>query len=149
MPSFSFGRVALTTLILSTPLHQADAHCFVGGRFLPATLAVDDPCVADELSSPTVSWFKTGDTPAARETDVSFEFSKRITETFGVSLNETWTHLHVPGGDSANGWHNLETTFKSQFYTNAEHEFVLSAGLSVELGGGRDQSSLDRTLIRR
>ena len=35
---------------------NAEAHCFVGQRFLPATLATDDPCVADEMSIPTVSW---------------------------------------------------------------------------------------------
>ena len=27
----------------------ASAHCFVGGRFFPATLGTDDPCVADEM----------------------------------------------------------------------------------------------------
>src|SRR5437660_13801 len=37
---------ALTTAISAS---TASAHCYVGGRFLPATLAIDDPCVADEL----------------------------------------------------------------------------------------------------
>src|ERR1700704_1922887 len=75
----------------------ASAHCFVGGRFFPATLGVDDPCVADELSLPTVSGFKTGDDPPARQLDVSVEYSKRITESFGVSIASTWTHLRPPG----------------------------------------------------
>ena len=57
------------------------AHCFVGARFFPATLAIDDPCVADELSLPTVGWSKTGDIPPATEWDISGEISKRITET--------------------------------------------------------------------
>src|SRR5215470_17658751 len=86
------------------------AHCFVGARFMPATLNVDDPCVADELSLPTVSRFKTGDDPAARQTDISGEFSKRITETFGISIGSTWTHLRPPGGPNASGFQNLETT---------------------------------------
>jgi hypothetical protein len=80
------------------PAGQAAAHCFVGARFLPATLAVDDPCVADELSLPTVARFNTGDDPSVRETDVSAEFSKRITDTFGVSIGRTWTHLSQPAG---------------------------------------------------
>jgi hypothetical protein len=29
------------------PSAGANAHCFVGGRFFPAMLATDDPCVAD------------------------------------------------------------------------------------------------------
>jgi hypothetical protein len=113
----------------------AAAHCFVGSRFFPATLNVDDPCVADELSLPTVAAFPNGDDPFARETDISAEFSKRVTSTFGVSVAGTWTHLRPEGGPSVSGFQNLETTFKSQFYTNPEREFVLSAGLSVEWGG--------------
>ena len=69
----------LAVMLLPT---AASAHCFVGARFMPATLNVDDPCVADELSLPTVSMFKNGDDPSARQTDISAEFSKRITETF-------------------------------------------------------------------
>jgi hypothetical protein len=112
----------------------AAAHCFAGARFFPATLAVDDPCVADELSLPTVSSFKTGDLPANRELDISAEFSKRITEDFGVSIGRTYTRLWVPGGPGAHGWQNLETTFKYQFLTWPQSEFVLSAGVSVEWG---------------
>lgn len=112
----------------------AAAHCFVGSRFFPATLSVDDPCVADELSLPTISRFGTGDIPANRQTDISGEFSKRITEDFGVSIGRTFTRLIVPGGPNASGFQNLETTFKYQFLTLPQPEFVLSAGVSVEWG---------------
>src|ERR1700679_44744 len=98
---------AIGLLLVSLPLSNAFAHCFVGARFFPATLAIDDPCVADELSIPTVAWSKTGDAPPAREADVSAEFSKRITETFGVSISPTWTHLSQPGSPNASGFQNL------------------------------------------
>jgi len=113
---------------------DALAHCFVGGRFFPATLNIDDPCVADELSLPTVSVFKNGDDPSAREIDISGEFSKRITENFGISIGETWTHLRPPGGPNASGFQNLETTFKYQFLRDAPHELAMSAGVEVEWG---------------
>ena len=58
------GTLALLTLLL--PLGSAYAHCIVGNRFFPATLAIDDPCVADEMSLPTISAFKTGDNPDDR-----------------------------------------------------------------------------------
>jgi hypothetical protein len=112
----------------------ASAHCFVGSRFFPATLAIDDPCVADELSLPTVSTFKTGADPSAREIDISGEVSKRITENFGVSVGRTYTRLLVPGGPNPSGFQNLETTFKYQFLTLPQSEFVVSAGLSAEWG---------------
>ena len=54
---------ALALLFVALSFSQAFAHCFVGARFFPATLAIDDPCVADELSLPTVSCSKTGDVP--------------------------------------------------------------------------------------
>jgi len=125
---------ALAAIAVLTSSTGAFAHCFVGGRFFPATLAIDDPCVADELSVPTVSAFRTGDDPPARQLDVSFEYSKRITETFGISVASKWTHLRTPGMPSASGWQNLETTFKYQFLTLPEHEFVMSGALSVEWG---------------
>src|SRR6516165_2408365 len=65
--------IALVFLTLSAA--EAFAHCFVGPRFFPATLATDDPCVADEVSLPTVAWSKTGDMPAATEWDISADIS--------------------------------------------------------------------------
>jgi hypothetical protein len=107
---------------------NASAHGFVGDRFFPATIVVDDPAVADELSLPTVSNFKNGDN--TYETDISAEWSKRITEHFGVSISPDWTHLSRGG----NGFQNLETTAKYQLITDAKTEFMLSVGFSVEWG---------------
>src|SRR5437588_13080189 len=55
----------------------AFAHGVVGKRFFPATLATDDPFVADELSLPTISNQKTaasGDEPATLQTSTSIDF---------------------------------------------------------------------------
>jgi len=131
---FMAGAAALAAALIAISQTGASAHCFVGGRFFPATAGIDDPCVADELSLPTVSWFKTGDDPPSRQTDVSVEYSKRITDTFGISIGSTWTHLRPFGLPSQSGFQNLETTFKYQFLTLPQYEFVMSAGLSVEWG---------------
>src|SRR5437879_1755707 len=119
------------------------AHEIVGNRFFPATLGIDDPGVNDELSLPTVAVFKTGDDPSFKQRDISAEFSKRITEAFAVSFGVTHTHLSAPGGPTgmgANGFQNLETTFKYRLVKDPEHEFVMSVGLSVEWGGTGAQS---------
>jgi hypothetical protein len=123
---------AATSLTALLSMSQAHAHCFVGSRFFPATLTVDDPCVADELSLPTFSVVKTGDDPSARAIDISAEYSKRITDDLGISIGRDFTRLRVPGGPSSSGFQNLETTFKYQFMTVPEAELVMSAGLSVE-----------------
>jgi len=140
MSRFTLRLAAIAALTACLPVSSALAHCFVGGRFMPATLNVDDPCVADELSLPTVSAFKTGDDPPVRQLNIAGEYSKRITDTFGISVGPTWTHLHVPGGPNASGFQNLETTFKWQFLTWAEHELVMSVGLGVEWGSTGAQS---------
>lgn len=127
------GLLALMTIFV--PLGSAFAHCVVGNRFFPATLNVDDPCVADELSLPTVSSSKTGDDPAARELDVSGEFSKRITDKFGVSVGSTWMQLRTPGGPTVSGFQNLETAFQYQLLKDATHEFAMMASLDMEWGG--------------
>jgi hypothetical protein len=114
---------------------DAFAHCVVGARFLPATLATDDPCVADEMSLPTVSWSRTGDTPPATEWDISGEFSKRITEDFGISIGETWSQIRQPGGPTTAGFGDLETTFQYQLLKNAPHELAVMLGLIVDWGG--------------
>ena len=127
-------RLALATFVAIVPGSNVLAHCFVGGRFFPATLVVDDPCDADELSWPTVSYFRNGDTPSAAEVDVAVEYSKRITDTFGVSVGSTWTHLRPPDAGAISGFQNLESSFKFQFLTDGAREFVMSAALGVEWG---------------
>ena len=120
----------------------ADAHEIVGKRFFPATLAIDDPGVNDELALPTIALSKTGDDPSFKQLDVSAEFSKRITEDFGVAFAPTWSRLYAPGGPTMNGargFQNLETTFKYRVFKIAEHEFVMSVGLAIEWGGSGAQ----------
>jgi hypothetical protein len=134
MYCFILRLAAVAALIALLPA-KASAHCFVGSRFFPATLATDDPCVADEMSLPTIAIFKNGDEPSAREIDVSGEFSKRITENFGISIGETWTHLSPPGGPNASGFQNLETAFQYQLLKDGQHELALLAGVVVEWGG--------------
>ncbi|SDR29642.1 hypothetical protein SAMN05519103_01808 [Rhizobiales bacterium GAS113] len=124
--AFAGAVAGAVTLTISVP---ALPHAIVGDRVFPVTLAIDDPGVADEVSLPTFARFKNAD--GSIETDIAAEFDKRITENFGVSFAGTWTHVK-PGGD---GFQNFEVGFKSVLYTNAPHEFMLSAGVSAEIGG--------------
>jgi hypothetical protein len=136
--SIRLRRASLPGLAIAlVPLTQGVAHEIVGNRFFPATIGIDDPGVNDELSLPTVDSFKTGDVPPVRQRDISSEFSKRITEDFAISFGSTYTFLGPidPAAAGANGFQNLDTTFKYRVYKNPEHEFVMSVGLSIEWGG--------------
>ena len=135
--SMRFFRAGLSGLALMLVPLSVAAHEIVGNRFFPATLGIDDPGVNDELSLPTVDNFKTGDVPPIRQRDISAEFSKRITEDFAISFGTTYTFLGPidPTAAGANGFQNLETTFKYRVFKDPVHEFVMSVGLSVEWGG--------------
>src|SRR5580658_9546946 len=127
--------LALALVFAALPFTDAFAHCFVGARFFPATLAIDDPCVADELSLPTVSWSRTADTPPAIEWDVSAEISKRITEDFGISVGDVWSQIRGPGSPIRTGFSNLETTLQYQLLKDSPHELAMLLGLIVDWGG--------------
>jgi len=131
-------RVGLFGLAIAlVPIVSTAAHEIVGNRFFPATLGIDDPGVNDELAIPTVDSFKTGDNPPIRQHDVSGEISKRITEDFAIALGASYSFLNPtdPMAAGANGFQNLETTFKYRLFKDPAHEFVMSVGLSVEWGG--------------
>ena len=85
--------LAVATALTILPSAGTLAHGFAGSRFFPATIVIDDPFVADELSLPTVSNQKTGTDPSVVQTDISGELSKRITSEFGLSIGYGWTHL--------------------------------------------------------
>jgi hypothetical protein len=117
---------------------HALAHGFAGKRFFPATLTIDDPFVADELSLPTVSYQKfnaSGDEPATRETAFSVDLSKRVTENFGIGFGATYLQLKPDEGDTMRGFDNLAASLKYQFYKNDEREAIASLGLDVDIGG--------------
>src|SRR6516164_5172391 len=126
--------LALASLVTVSFTTHALAHCFVGARFFPATLATDDPCVADEMSIPTVAWSKTADVPPATQWDLSVDISKRITENFGVTIGQGWTQIRQADGTLTTGFSNLETTFQYQILKDPSHELALLAGLIVDWG---------------
>jgi hypothetical protein len=129
-------RAAFPGIALALPLlPQAGAHEIAGNRFFPATLTTEDPGVNDEAALPTVSWFRNEE--GIRQTDISGEFAKRITDDFAIAVGPTWTRLSRPGGPNGNGasgFQNLETSFKYRFYKDPAHELIMSVGLGIEWG---------------
>jgi len=143
MISFQFCKlaaalVAVIALILFTT--KLEAHGFEGDRFFPPTIATDDPFATDELAMPTISFFNNpasadGSSPKTREIDVSTEFDKEIFPKFALGITETHINLKPEGEASSGGFDNLSLSAKYQLFENAPHEFVLSIGGEVDLGG--------------
>lgn len=121
-----------------TGIGPALSHTIVGNRVFPATLAIDDPGVNDELSLPSFAY--TANPDFSRQYDFAIEWQKTITPDWSISIGSAFTHLtnalKLDGTfGTLNGWQNLETATKYQLYTNPEHEFIISIGGSVEWGG--------------
>ncbi|HYA21469.1 MAG TPA: hypothetical protein VEG25_12620 [Burkholderiales bacterium] len=110
---------------------QAWPHGFAGKRFFPATLAVDDPFISDELSL-EMNHIRE---PDQVSNEFSVAYSKRITPDFGFEFSEAYQHLEPNQGGSKNGFDNLDVGMKYQFFLSAVHETILSVGFDAELGG--------------
>jgi hypothetical protein len=126
----------LITGILFTSLpFMAHAHGVAGARLFVSTMLIDDPNVADEATVPLFFWLPqptSPGVPAAQQYQLNVEWDKRITENFGFALNTGYSSLRTPGQKTANGWQNLEVTLKWKPYVNAEHEFMMSVGVTRE-----------------
>jgi hypothetical protein len=130
--------LSLLLLPIAAFATESFAHGFAGKRFFPATLVTDDPFVADELSLPTVSYQKfnaSGDEPASKETAISIDWTKRITENLGLGLGASYKQVEPEGGDRARGFDNFAASLKYQFFKDEPHEAILSAGVDVDIGG--------------
>ena len=131
-----WALVAASVAILAAG--PAAAHGLAGKRFFPATLATDDPFVADELSLPTIESRKmsaSGEEPATRETGYSIDVSKRLTDNLGIGFGATYKVLQPDGDDTQRGFDNLAASIKYKFYQNDERETILSAGVDWDIGG--------------
>jgi hypothetical protein len=129
---------ALLAVVVGGAVSPAAGHGLIGKRFFPATLATEDPFVADELSLPTVSVIKrhaSEESPATLSTEFSAELSKRLGPNLGLTIGGVLMVLAPDGQSSTTGFDNLELGAKYTFFKSAEHELLLSAGLGVDVGG--------------
>jgi hypothetical protein len=128
---------ALSAACVGVP-SVALAHGFVGQRFFPATIATEDPFVADELSLPTVSHTRTNasdDAPASRQTTIAVDFSKRLTPNLGLSIGTAHDRIRSAGQPTVSGMENVELGLKYQFYRDPAAEALMSIGVDWEIGG--------------
>jgi hypothetical protein len=117
---------------------EALAHGFAGKRFFPATLATDDPFVADELSLPTIGQRRLGATdegPGALQTSTAVDFTKRITPNLGLGLSANYLRQGNADGTTSKGFDNWGASLKYQFYKDDERETIASVGLDWDMGG--------------
>lgn len=122
----ALGAAVCLIFTLALPI-RAHAHGFAGDYFFPATLTIEDPFVADELSLPTFSTIiepGEGDEAAARTIELSAELSKRITKNWQLSIETGYVFQRAAGESFVSGFDDLAIGTKYQFLRNAEHELI-------------------------
>lgn len=138
---------AIAPATLAIPLllpSLASAHAIAGNRVFPATMAVDDPGVGDELNlefGHAKSLTDDGDEQNINTTSV--EWDKLITPHVAVSVVGTYVDINAPNDGSARGFDNFAIGVKYRFYVNETHEFMASVGAVAELGGTGARSIAD------
>ena len=114
----------------------AFAHAVCGDRIFPATLAIDDPGVGDELALPTVT-VQPLNPQGQLETSATASWTKTIFPGFGLSITggPDWlTTNNATGAQGGYGYVPLNTEAKGNFICWQEHEFMASVGLAVTWG---------------
>jgi hypothetical protein len=110
-------------------LSPAFAHAVCGDRIFPATLAIDDPGVGDELALPTLTYLPRN-SDGSQEFDATASWTKTILPGLGLSFTDgpTWQH---PGGY---GWESLDTELKYKLFCVPQLELMASVGFDVDWG---------------
>jgi hypothetical protein len=127
-----FSVCAITLVICPKP---AFSHGFAGARFFPATLATDDPFVANELSLPTFQAIRQPGDPPTKTFDLTADVALKLTPNFGVEIGDGYQFQKAAGSNLHTGFDNLELGAKYQFLVSAPHETILSIGVNAEVGG--------------
>lgn len=141
---WSISASVLLTIITVIP-STSFAHGVAGQRFFPTTFAVDDPFISDEFSV-LYNSIKMNDEaggPRVQTSSLDVGYSKRILPNIGIEVDEQYQRLHTEGDGTVSGFGNLGVNLKYQFYTSAEHETILSVGVTDEIGNTGTHSVSD------
>ncbi len=103
-----------------------------GQRFFPATIALEDPFAADEMNLLGYSNRRQRDGSLTQAFEMDIQ--KRLSRDIGLSLAAEYDQISQDP-DPVYGLKNLETTLKGVMFESPSNEVILSAGLSLELGG--------------
>ena len=133
-PLFKREARALAASLLCVAT-AAQSHTIVGNRVFPATLAIDDPGVNDELALPTFSYAKASNFDGSSgATSYTFGGAFQKTITSDLSLSIASQGVTFQRNPRATGFSNIETQAKYVFYQNPEREFIVSGAVNVEIG---------------
>ena len=132
-------------VLLSDPVNRW-AHGIVRRRFSPATLAVDDPFMADEinfLGIQTVPNPEPGDPPCTQAQTFWSGISKRLTRDNEIQGKATYTMDLFADYENSIGYQNIGFGIMDQMIKIPVHEYIFSLALNDNIGGTGTRGSVN------
>jgi hypothetical protein len=133
-------RIPIAALICAGLAFHASplfAHAVCGSRVYPVTLTLDDPGVADEVTVPQLVYTRgaaDGGPGPSHDTDLQFEYDKRLTDDFGFAFNDDYTVNQQNNAKTQTGWGDLVVTAKWAKCVDPDTDFQLGFGVIREFG---------------
>jgi len=115
----------------------AFAHAVCGSRVFPVTLTLDDPGVADEITLPQASYTRVaadGGPGPGHDTNLAFEYDKRLTEDFGFAFNDDYSVNQTNNAKTQTGWDDVTITAKWAKCIVPDSDFQIGFGVIREFG---------------
>ena len=113
------------------------AHAVCGSRVYPVTLTLDDPGVADEVTIPQITYTRVaadGGPGPGHDVNVAFEYDKRITENFGIGLNDDYNINQQNNAKTQTGWDDFSVTLKWAKCVDPDADLQIGFGVIREFG---------------
>ncbi|MBI3359353.1 MAG: hypothetical protein HY037_07245 [Nitrospirae bacterium] len=129
MRLFNFFIYFMVMMLYTVPLW---AHGVVGKRFFPASLVVDDPLPADEMTLVAPSYTKGHD---EKELSLGFGLQKLLTPNIALSIEGEYLSVNPNQGNREKGFSNPEIGLTYALIRSPEREFIASTAMSYEPGG--------------
>jgi len=106
------------------------AHGVVGQRFFPASITIEDPFPADEMTLLAPAYIKS---PEGKERSLGFGYQKRLSPNLGISIEAEYVSINPadPMEPQQTGFANPEFSLKYAMLRDPVHEAIVSAMLSV------------------
>ncbi len=109
---------------------EVRAHGVVGQRSFIEPFVTEDVNPKNEFVIARPEWNHSHDGKSFR---LGFGLEKKLADTLSITLDSEWDSIspHDPAEPQTTGFNNLGITLKDAFYTNPEHEAILSAALEA------------------
>ena len=123
-------------LLLSIFSSATFPHGYVGKRFFPSTISLDEPFINDKIALPIFY----SESPAANDKDTwttnpKLEYSKTITKHFQASATASYLHMQTQGENTQNGFDDWLAGVRYNLFLAAATESIFSVALNATIGG--------------